>query len=703
LDQFEQDTNRSDRQPEETGETERFSLDDILKEFGGWSAPAAEPEPAAPIAEEAPREPVPIGIPEEAAAEPEATESSEEPEPEAEAPRAPSRFRFINLDLNAAPEGLPEEPVAASPEVWSWKAETESEPQDEKSAEDQAEETADGETGRRTRRNEKAEPEQRAPVSPAAALRHYRNRSAAARLRTLFVLLLTLAAAVMTLAPLLSVPALQALRTAKATPIVLLVLLCLCALASFDLIARGISQLVKLQFGLELLLTAAFVACVIDTIVAMAQARVPYCAVVCIGFLYADWSDYLTCIANIRSLRVVAEAETPYSVKVAANAWNDLDCAFRAEESADDFVTALEAPNRATLAMRLYVPLAAAASLIFSTVSFVRAGTPLLQMLTVCLCAALPVSGFLSYSRPFAQIAARLSRSGAALCGWQSAVELSGELGAVVCDTDLYPNGTVAVNGVKVYHDFRLNQMLCYAATAISMSESNLKPLFLQLAESEGVRLAEVGSFRPYEGGGVGAEIRGDIVLVGSLGFMHLMGVRLPQGTNIRQAVYVAINGMLAGVIAITYQPGSSVVSALQTLVRRHGISIVGATRDFLISPAMLHAKFRVPTTRAEFPPVSDRYRLSSLHASEGKTKAAVLSRSTFLPFAEAIAGARSLKSTVTAGVAVSLFGGIFGLLVVFFLGMGGAIATATASNLLLFVLVWTIPGLLITTWSNKF
>lgn len=701
------------------GSAEEYSLEEIMNEFGGWSnrsapEPSPEPErvPETQSAPETPEKPEP-------AAEPDAPAPATEPEPEAE-PEKPSRFHFINLDLNAEPHMPDETPEAqpeASKELWSWQSGSEASPDKPASPAAQAEpEEADApppdrsrrarpERQKRERRAREDRPEapKKPPVSPAAALRHYRNRSAYTRLRALFLTLLTAAAVFLTLAPQLPVAAFSRLEEGKAVPTVLLVLMCLCAAASVDLLLRAVQQLITLRFGLELLLGVSFVVCVIDSVAAMLAPRVPFCAVVCVGFLFAAWSEYLTCVGNIRALKVVCDGDEHYAVKLARGALGSLDCAYKTPEETPDYVELLEQPGRAAAAMRLYVPLALAMAFVFSVVSSVRAGAPLVQMLSACLCAALPVCGFLCYSRPFAQIARRLSRAGAALCGWSAAKILGGELGEVVTDSDLYPAGSVSINGVKVYHDFRLETMLCYAATAISHSGSSLGPLFEKLAEEQGVHLAEIGSFKSYEGGGVGAEIRGDIVLVGSLGFLHLMGVRPPQGTNIRQAVYVAVNGITAGVIAINYNPSTPVISALHSSVGRRGVSIVGATRDFLISPAMLHAKFRIPTSRAEFPPVAERYRLSELGSADSIETAAVLSRGTILPYSEAIAGARSLKSVVTAGIAANLFGGLFGLLVVFFLGLGGAIATATAVKLLLFVLIWTVPGLLITMWSKRF
>ena len=110
------------------GSAEEYSLEEIMNEFGGWSnrsapEPLPEPEPErvpeTQSAPETPEKPEP-------AAEPDAPAPSAEPEQE-----KPSRFRFINLDLNAEPHMPDETPEAqpeASKELWSWQSGSEASP-----------------------------------------------------------------------------------------------------------------------------------------------------------------------------------------------------------------------------------------------------------------------------------------------------------------------------------------------------------------------------------------------------------------------------------------------------------------------------------------------------------------------------------------------------------------------------------------------
>lgn len=81
-------------------------------------------------------------------------------------------------------------------------------------------------------------------------------------------------------------------------------------------------------------------------------------------------------------------------------------------------------------------------------------------------------------------------------------------------------------------------------------------------------------------------------VLVGSAAFMNLMDIPLPQGLNVKSAVFCAINGELAGIFALSYSLHDTIFPALEELMREK-IGPVLATRDFNLIPAMASPAFQ--------------------------------------------------------------------------------------------------------------
>lgn len=71
-------------------------------------------------------------------------------------------------------------------------------------------------------------------------------------------------------------------------------------------------------------------------------------------------------------------------------------------------------------------------------------------------------------------------------------------------------------------------------------------------------------------------------------------------------------------------------------------------------------------------------------------------------PIAYAVTGARSLKTAAKLGVIIHMIAGIVGLAMMAILAVLGAGHLLTPVNMLLYELVWMVPGLLITEWTRS-
>ena len=284
---------------------------------------------------------------------------------------------------------------------------------------------------------------------------------------------------------------------------------------------------------------------------------------------------------------------------------------------------------------------------------------------------------------------------GAALSGWSGARVLSGECAVTITDQDLFPAGSVTLNGMKIYSDRSVSQIIGFANAVVQTAGSGLAPLFEEIMHNQNGRHYGVDTFRRYEGGGLGAEIRGDVILMGSLGFMKLMRVHMPEGARVKQAVYLSVNGELAAVFALSYAPATNVKASLQAISHCAGLTPILATRDFMITPQFLKQRYKIPT-------VEERARLSSPDAIQEPKQGALLSRPSFACFSMAVAGARAARSAAIAAIAVAFTASVMGLLVLFFLTFIGSTLAVSSWNLLLYTILWLLPELLITSMAAK-
>lgn len=243
---------------------------------------------------------------------------------------------------------------------------------------------------------------------------------------------------------------------------------------------------------------------------------------------------------------------------------------------------------------------------------------------------------------------------------------------------------------------------MAYATALISADGGGLAPLFNHLLESRNGYHYEAENLQCYGNGGIGGEVCGEPVLVGIQPFLQDMGVEMPEGTRVSQAVYVAIDGQLCGVFAITYSKSKSSAAGMATLCSYRGLNPVLVTGDFMLTESFLRSKFGVNTRRMAFPPRADRAALAAREADPDITSAALTTKDGLAPAAYAVTGARALKSASMIGTLIHLIGGALGLAMMLTLAILGAEELLTPVNLLLYELLWMIPGFLITEWTRS-
>ena len=191
-------------------------------------------------------------------------------------------------------------------------------------------------------------------------------------------------------------------------------------------------------------------------------------------------------------------------------------------------------------------------------------------------------------------------------------------------------------------------------------------------------------------------------MLLGTLKCLKEMGVEIPEGTSVNQAVYASIDGEFCGVFAVTYSRVRSSSSGLRTLCAYHGLRPVLTSGDFMLTEEFIRSRFGVSTRRVIFPQREAREEMAQLQAEETDPALAIITGKGFAPFAYAVTGARSLRTASWIGVAIHLTGGILGMAMMAVLAVLGAKDLLTPANVLLYELIWMIPGLLITEWTRS-
>ena len=474
------------------------------------------------------------------------------------------------------------------------------------------------------------------------------------------------------------------------------------ALLGSNLMLDSLGDLLKGRFTVNTLLTLTFAACLIDSVFCLKELRVPCCAAFSLEMTMAMWARLQKHNTEMAQMDTMRKAVRLHGIVRVENYYEGKDGLLRKEGEVSDFMDTYNKMPAPEVVQSVYAVLSLLVCIGISVFAGMLHGLSMgVQILSTSLLVAVPASFFVSVSRPMAILETRLHMVGTVLCGWEGVKDLCGKAVFPISDLDLFPQGSTKLNGVKFYGHRNPDEVVSYTTSVIHAAGGGLVPVFDQLLKSRSGQLYPVHSFRNYGDGGIGGEVEGLPVLVGTMGFLQDMGVEIPEGTMVNQAVYAAVDGELCAVYAMSYAKMRSAAAGLVTLCGYRKLKPLKLSGDFMLTESFLRAKFNVKTSRIAFPDRDTCQKLQQHPIDPDEPVLALTTREELVSVAYAITGARALRQATKLGVIIHLIGGTLGLIIMLVLGYLGSTQLLTPVNILLYQLIWAVPGLLVTEWAR--
>ena len=472
-------------------------------------------------------------------------------------------------------------------------------------------------------------------------------------------------------------------------------------LGSFALL-DGAVDLLKGRFSTNTMMMMTFIACCVDVGFCLNELRVPCCAAFSLEMTMALWQRYEKRTTEIGQMDTLRKATRLNSVVKVKDFYEGRPGYLRDEGQVEDFMDHYEEITGPEKAQYTYLFISFLACAAIAVLTGLRHGVSMaVRIFSTSLLVATPASFFVALSRPMAVLERRLHMVGTVICGWRGVKGLSGRAVFPVKDADLFPKGSAKLNGVKFYGERKPDEVVEYATSLITRNGGTLVPMFKQLLDSRRGRIYDVENYRDYERVGIGGEVREEPVLLGSMKFLQDMGVDIPEGTMVNQAVYCAIDGQLCAVFAINYAKARASAAGIVSLCGYRKLSPVMLCQDFMLNDDFLRSKFSVNSRRVIFPTREIREELADRKPDEDAVSLALTTQEGLASYAYAVTGARVLRTACRMGLVIHILGGALGMLVMLALGFLGASYLLTPINVLLYQLVWMIPGLLATNWTK--
>lgn len=168
------------------------------------------------------------------------------------------------------------------------------------------------------------------------------------------------------------------------------------------------------------------------------------------------------------------------------------------------------------------------------------------------------------------------------------ALQIAADVDTVVLDkTGTLTEGKPALISIECYNSFNKGQLLTLAASLEQGSEHPLATAIVNAAKVEALNLEPQVNFQAQPGYGISGEVLGHTVLLGNQKLMaqHQVGIDLAQQATETASeqgatpIYVAVDGLLAGLLAVSDPIRHNSVAAIKRL-RKMGLDVIMLTGD---------------------------------------------------------------------------------------------------------------------------
>ena len=477
-------------------------------------------------------------------------------------------------------------------------------------------------------------------------------------------------------------------------------------LLGLDIATSGVMSLLRGRPGAESMIVLSGLAALLDTaavaVTNNASRGLPFTVLSSLSVVFALWGawlngrgyydSFMTCF-HIKDPTVITAEELPELEEKGL---------ISARRSSAGFIRRSEEPGPAeSLAARAFFPMAGACLALALALSLGSRDTGaffhVFSLLTG-LCAGF---GWLfAYPLLFAITARHLLYNGAAVAGWSGARQIGECRHLVLSDSDIFPEDTVEITGIRILNKADAEKVISAAGSMLITAGTGTAAVFTELLRQQNAALRQVEDFTVGEGGAKGT-VDGSEVRVGTAGFMHLSGVKIPDRLKEDNALYTAIDGELAGVFRLNYRPTAGVQRALYVLRRGHRKPIF-AIRDFNVDPLMLQREFDVSTEGFRFPTFPERYSISGANEGGDTPPAGIMGQEGLEPLVDLYESGSALYRFGRICTWACLGSAALGAILVLAPCWTGNWASVSAARMLLYMLLWLLPGVACAVLTEK-
>lgn len=379
-------------------------------------------------------------------------------------------------------------------------------------------------------------------------------------------------------------------------------------------IIGGIKSIIRFRADSDSAAAVAMVAVMVQTIVAffnteaLAAGTIHLYGAVTAGIFFMNTVGKLYLVRRIYSnFRFVASAEQKYTVSAFEDYNTSLKLSGNAVSGSPKLVYQKKAgflkrflqlsyrPDPSEAVSRNLAPLTLVASLVLCIIVLLTTkNVPVaLSVFAASCCICTVITNMTAVNAPVANLCRKARRAGAMVVGYDGIAAMGDVNGIMMDETDLFPSGTVVLEGVKTFGSQDPESAVLCASALIGEVGGVLADLFEQVLTDSGKELPAVSSFTVEEGNGISGTVDGKKVLVGNRDILINHSITPPERDEVvkylaggRKALFIAVDGELQAMMVVGYKADKRRRTELAKL-QRNGVALILRATD-----ANLTAKF---------------------------------------------------------------------------------------------------------------
>lgn len=488
-------------------------------------------------------------------------------------------------------------------------------------------------------------------------------------------------------------------------------------------ILSGLKPLKNFKGNSDTALSIAYIACLIQQVASlfMSGAFVDsdyhlYPTILCLGFMFSAIGrlimvyrvksnfKFITAKSPAYSAKIFNDDETARKMLSGTTASHSVIAYQHKTQFLSDFLKISYAPDPCEEFSGKLSPITLVSSVFVAIVYGIIFKSLLgaLSALAVMCCISIPISALLTANIPLLLCCKDSLKHSAMLSGYPSIRQFSDCDAVMVNATQLYPKGSIKINNIKYFAEFRTEEALLSAAVVMKEAKSPLYYAFSDMVKKTTLHLPKVESVMYEDKLGLVGWVNGERILIGNRKLLDRFHIYIEDAADEtkyknggKDITYIASSGQLIALVVTTYSPDEIVKRELFR-AQKNGLCLVVSTTDCNITADKIATDYEIFPRTIKVLNTGFATTCNEVCSKKGESERAYLStRGSFSSLIHAITNAVSFRQNLTIGLIVQIFGLILGVLLCATMVLYASVSILGVIEMLLYMLFWGIASVI--------